>query len=510
MSAANTPAKSVTVAIHGKDISIPTGLFIDNEFVNAIAGKTFEVEDPSTGKVILSIQEGQAEDVDVAVRAARRAFDGGWADSDPAWRGSLLQRLADLMETHRDEILAVEMADSGNTLNQVSTVDLPGSIGTLRYYASWADKVYGRTSATVPGTFTYTVREPIGVCGQIIPWNFPLMMFIWKIAPALATGNTVVIKSAESTPLSALKMCELIREAGFPAGTVNLVSGFGPTVGAAIANHMDVDKVAFTGSTATGRVIMKAAASSNLKKVTLELGGKSPNIIFPDADLEKAVDWSVLGIDFHAGQVCHAGTRIYVHEDIYDAFLAAFTAKLAAVKVGSNFSDQTDQGPQINKSQYEKILGYIDVGRQEGATLHLGGHAISKDGGYFIEPTIFTDVTPEMKIVKEEIFGPVVVIAKFSSEEEVLRAANDTSYGLAAGVHTNDYQRALRVTKKLKAGTTWVNMFNFLHWSMPFGGYKESGIGRELGGEALDNYTHVKTVYFNMGLEAPKQVSFSG
>ncbi|OQV03996.1 hypothetical protein CLAIMM_08951 [Cladophialophora immunda] len=508
MSAAAAPSK--TVAIHGEDISIPTGLFINNEFVNALSGKTFEVEDPSKGKTILSIQEGQAEDVDVAVKAARKAFEGGWADSDPAWRGSLLLRLADLMEKHRDELLAIEMVDSGNTLNQVGTVDLPASIGTLRYYATWADKVYGRTSATVPGTFTYTVREPIGVCGQIIPWNFPLMMFVWKIAPALATGNTIVIKSAESTPLSALKMCELIREAGFPAGTVNLISGFGPTVGAAIANHMDVDKVAFTGSTATGRVIMKAAASSNLKKVTLELGGKSPNIVFPDADLEKAVDWSVLGIDFHAGQVCHAGTRIYVHEDIYDAFLAAFTKKLAATNVGSNFSSQTDQGPQINRSQYEKILGYIDVGQKEGATLHLGGHAISKDGGYFIEPTIFTNVTPEMKIVKEEIFGPVVVIAKFKTEEEVLRAANDTSYGLAAGVHTNDYQRALRITKKLKAGTTWVNMFNFLHWSMPFGGYKESGIGRELGGEALDNYTHVKTVYFNMGLPAPKQASFSG
>ncbi|KIX97988.1 uncharacterized protein Z520_06067 [Fonsecaea multimorphosa CBS 102226] len=502
-------APSKTIAIDGKDISIPTGLFINNEFINALAGKTFEVEDPSTGKVLLSIQEGLPEDVDVAVKAARAAFEAGWADSDPAWRGSLLQRLADLMEKHRHELLAVEVVDSGNTLHQVSTVDLPASIGTLRYYASWADKVYGRTSATVPGTFTYTVREPVGVCGQIIPWNFPLMMFIWKIAPALATGNTIVIKSAESTPLSALYMCQLIREAGFPAGTVNLISGFGPTVGAAIANHMDVDKVAFTGSTATGRVIMKAAASSNLKKVTLELGGKSPNIVFPDADLEKAVDWSVLGIDFHAGQVCHAGTRIYVHEDIYDAFLAAFTKKLSATKVGSNLNGSTDQGPQINKSQYNKILGYIDTGKKEGARLHLGGLAISNNGGYFIEPTIFTDVTPEMKIVKEEIFGPVVVIAKFKTEEEVLKLANDTSYGLAAGVHTNDYQRALRLTKKLKAGTTWVNMFNFLHWSMPFGGYKESGIGRELGGEALDNYTHVKTVYFNMGLPAPKPASLA-
>ncbi|KAH8807822.1 aldehyde dehydrogenase [Xylogone sp. PMI_703] len=499
-------APSKTVTIDGGQITIPTGLFIDNVFVKAQGGKTFEVEDPATGKIIMSIQEGQAEDVDIAVKAARRAFESGWAESDPFWRASLLNRLADLLEQNQAEIQAVEMVDSGKTLKAASAVDIPAAIGTLRYFGSWADKVYGRTSATVPGTFSYTLREPVGVCGQIIPWNFPLLMFIWKIGPALATGNTVVIKSAESTPLSALKMCELIRRAGFPPGTVNLVSGFGPTVGAAIANHMDIDKVAFTGSTATGRSILKAAAASNLKKVSLELGGKSPNIVFPDADLQKAVDWSLFGIDFHAGQVCHAGTRIYVHEDIYEAFLAAFTERMASVNVGINFSSETDQGPIINKVQYDKILGYIESGKQEGATLHLGGKSIAGgSGGYFISPTIFTDVSPEMKIMKEEIFGPVVVVAKFKSEEEVIRHANDTPYGLAAGIHTNDYQRAVRVTRKLKAGTTWVNMFNIVHWSMPFGGYKQSGIGRELGGEVLDNYTQVKTVYFNMEFPAPTQ-----
>ncbi|RSM04324.1 hypothetical protein CEP52_006916 [Fusarium oligoseptatum] len=498
-------APSKTVNINGKQLSIPTGLFINNKFVKARGGKTFDVDDPTTGKKITTIQEGLEEDVDIAVRAARQAFEAGWADSDPAWRGSLLNRLADIVERNQAEILAIEMADSGKTLKGATSVDIPAAIGTLRYFGSWADKVYGRTASTVPGTFTYTVREPVGVCGQIIPWNFPLLMFIWKIAPALATGNTVVIKSAESTPLSALKLCEYIREAEFPPGTVNLVSGFGPTVGAALANHMDVDKVAFTGSTATGRAILKAAASSNLKKVTLELGGKSPNIVFPDADIEKAAHWSLFGIDFHAGQVCHAGTRIYVHEDVYDAFLAAFTKRMAAVNVGANFDGETDQGAIINKSQYDKIMGFIESGKKQGAKLHLGGRSVARNGGYFIQPTIFTNVTPDMEIVREEIFGPVVVVAKFKSEDEVLRLANDSPFGLAAGIHTKDYQRAVRVTRKLKAGTAWVNMFNFVHWSMPFGGYKESGIGRELGSEVLDNYTQVKTVYWNMDVPAPTE-----
>lgn len=374
------------------------------------------------------------------------------------------------MEEHFDELVAIEMLDTGKTHQQASTLDVPASIGTLRYYAGWADKILGQSNFDIPKVFGYTKREPVGVCGQIIPWNFPLLMFTWKIAPAFATGNAVVIKSAETTPLNALKMCELIQKAGFPAGSINLISGYGKTAGAAIAQHMDIDKVAFTGSTATGRAILRAAANSNLKKVTLELGGKSPNIIFADADIQQAVDWSVWGIHMNFGQTCHAGTRIYVHEDVYDEFLEAYTAKMKAITVGDNQDKNNDQGPQNSKMQYEKILGYIDAGKSEGATLHLGGNKVqSANGGYFIQPTIFTDVKPHMKIMREEIFGPVVAVAKFKTEEEVLELANDTTYGLAAGIFTKDYERAMRVTGALKAGTTWVNLFNFVHWSMPFG-----------------------------------------
>ncbi|TQS33748.1 hypothetical protein Golomagni_05895, partial [Golovinomyces magnicellulatus] len=403
-----------------------------------------------------------------------------------------------------------------------SNLDIPGSIGTLRYYAGWADKVLGVASFNIPKTFGYTRREPVGVCGQIIPWNFPLLMFIWKIAPAFVTGNTVVIKSAETTPLSALKVCELIQKAGFPAGTINLISGFGKTAGAAIANHMDINKVAFTGSTVTGRAILKAASQSNLKKVTLELGGKSPNIVFADADIDSAVAWSAWGINMNYGQTCHAGTRLYVHEDIYDKFIEAFVARLKKVRVGDNFDRSVDQGPQNSRMQYDKILGYIEAGKKEGAKLELGGEAMEIGEGYYIQPTIFSHVEPNMKIMKEEIFGPVLAVAKFKTEEEVIQLANDTTYGLACGklqslevlnykytnsrqlgIHTKDYERAIRVTNQLEAGTAWVNMFNFVHWSMPFGGMKESGLGRECGEAALENYTETKTVYFNMGLTAP-------
>jgi len=496
---------SQTLDFHGKSISVPTGLFIGGEFRKAREGKTFPVENPATGKEIIQVQEGLPEDVDDAVKAARQTFNSKeYVEFGATNRAKCMHKLADLMEEHFDELVALEMIDTGKTKYQASNLDVPASIGTLRYYAGWADKILGQSNFDIPKVFGYTKREPVGVCGQIIPWNFPLLMFTWKIAPAFATGNTVVIKSAETTPLNALKMCELIKQAGFPAGSINLVSGYGKTVGAAIAEHMDIDKVAFTGSTGTGRAILRAAANSNLKKVTLELGGKSPNIVFPDADLEKAVDWSVWGIHMNFGQTCHAGTRIYVHEDIYDKFLEAYTAKMKAITVGDNFGEGISQGPQNSQLQYDKIQSYLKLGKEEGATVHLGG-GVRKvgDGGYFIEPTIFTDVRPDMKIVREEIFGPVVVVAKFKTEEEVVALANDTTYGLAAGIHTKDYETAVRVTSALKAGTTWVNMFNFVHWSMPFGGYKESGIGRECGDAALENYTEIKTVYWNMGMPPP-------
>lgn len=392
-------ASASQLNINGKDISVPTGLFIDGKFVTSKAGNVFASENPSTGQELLKIQEGREEDVDEAVKVARRTFDdGSWANSNPLQRAKFLNNLADIFEKNAEEIVALECADTGKTLNQCSKLDVPGSIGTLRYYAGWADKILGTTSFNIPGAFAYTRREPIGVCGQIIPWNFPLMMFIWKIAPALACGNTIVIKSAEATPLSALKACEYIQQAGFPNGVVNLVSGYGKTVGNAIAHHMDIDKLAFTGSTATGRSILKASASSNLKKVTLELGGKSPNIIFPDVDMEKAVEWSAWGINMNFGQTCHAGTRIYVHGSVYEKFLEAYTERMKKVKVGSSFEAGIDQGPMNSKMQYDKILSYIESGIEEGATVHLGGKPIDSKEGYHIEPTIFTDVKPEMKV----------------------------------------------------------------------------------------------------------------
>ncbi|OJJ68150.1 hypothetical protein ASPBRDRAFT_77877 [Aspergillus brasiliensis CBS 101740] len=474
-----------TLQINNRTISLPTGLFINGQFMDSKQGAYFDVEDPATGQVLISIVEGREDDVDEAeaVRIARDVFDAGdWAHSDPTYQASLLNKLADLMEENKDDLVALECADTGKTPRLCYQVDFPGSVGTLRYYAGWADKVLGQSSFNIPRTFAFTKREPVGVCGQIIPWNFPMMMFIWKIAPALITGNTVVIKSAEATPLSALKICELIAKAGFPPGTINLISGYGKTVGSAIAHHMDVDKVAFTGSTATGRAILKASASSNLKKVTLELGGKSPNIIFPDADLDKAAEWSAWGINMNFGQTCHAGTRIYVHEEVYDEFLAKFTQRMKEIT--------------NSRMQYEKILGYIDSGVEE-------GHQQGDRGGYYTQPTIFTNVRLEMKIMREEIFGPVVAISKYSSEADVIKQANNTPYGLAAACHTKDYERAIRVTGALRAGTTWVNMYNFVHWSIPFGGYKESGIGRECGEAVLENYTHTKAVYFNMGLPCP-------
>lgn len=392
-------ASATQLTINNKPLSVPTGLFIDGKFVTAEAGNQFAVEDPSTGQELIRIQEGREEDVDIAVKAARRTFDdGSWTGSNPLHRAKLLNNLADILERNAEEITALECADTGKTLKQCSVLDVPGSIGTLRYYAGWADKVLGTTSFNIPGTFAYTRREPIGVCGQIIPWNFPLMMFIWKIAPALACGNTIVIKSAEATPLSALKACEYIQQAGFPNGVVNLVSGYGKTVGNAIAHHMDIDKLAFTGSTTTGRAILKASASSNLKKVTLELGGKSPNIVFADADIERAVEWSAWGINMNFGQTCHAGTRIYVHEAVYEKFLNAYTERMQRIKIGKPFETGVDQGPMNSKMQYDKILSYIESGIQDGATVHLGGKPPDSQQGYHIQPTIFTDVKPEMKV----------------------------------------------------------------------------------------------------------------
>jgi aldehyde dehydrogenase (NAD+) len=470
----------------------PTGLFINNEFVKGVDGRTFEVINPSTEEVICSVHEATEKDVDIAVAAARKAFEGPWKTVTPEARGKLLVKLADLTEKYIDRLAAVESLDNGKAF-AFAKGDVGAVAGCLRYYGGWADKVEGKVVDTNPDTFSYTRSEPVGVCGQIIPWNFPLLMLSWKIGPALATGNTVVLKTAEQTPLSALVFAELIKEAGFPPGVVNIISGFGKVAGAAISAHMDVDKVAFTGSTIVGRTILKAAAGSNLKKVTLELGGKSPNIVFNDADIENAISWVNFGIFFNHGQCCCAGSRIYVQEGIYDKFIAAFKARAFKNKVGDPFDPTTFQGPQISQIQYDRIMGYISEGKKAGATVVTGGERYG-DKGYFIQPTIFADVTENMKIVQEEIFGPVCSIAKFSTEDEVIKVANTTTYGLAAAVHTKNINTAIKVSNALRAGTVWVNQYNMLHHQLPFGGYKESGLGRELGEAALANYTQTKTV----------------
>ncbi|KAL2759606.1 hypothetical protein ACRALDRAFT_1060371 [Sodiomyces alcalophilus JCM 7366] len=475
----------------------PTGLFINNEWVEGVEKKTFEVVNPSTEEVICSVSEATEKDVDIAVAAARKAFEGVWHETTPAQRGQYLTKLADLVDENLDLLAAVESLDNGKSIN-LAKGDIGAVAGCLRYYGGWADKIVGKTIDVAPDMFHFTRREAIGVVGQIIPWNFPLLMLAWKISPALATGNTIVIKPAEQTPLSALVFANLVKEAGFPPGVLNIINGVGRVVGAAISAHMDIDKVAFTGSTVVGRQIMKAAASSNLKKVTLELGGKSPNIVFNDADIEQAISWVNFGIYYNHGQVCCAGTRIYVQEGIYDKFLEAFKKRAQENKVGDPFHEETFQGPQVSQTQFDRIMGYIESGKKEGATVEIGGERHG-DKGYFIQPTIFTNVKPEMKIMKEEIFGPVCAIAKFSTEEEAIQLSNDSSYGLAAAVHTTDLNTALRVSKALKAGTVWVNCYNLIHHQAEFGGYKQSGIGRELGEMALANYTENKTVAVRLG-----------
>ncbi|CEL05723.1 Putative Aldehyde dehydrogenase [Aspergillus calidoustus] len=475
----------------------PLGLFINNEFVKGAEGKTFEVINPTNEKVITSVHEATEKDVDTAVAAARAAFEGAWRQVTPSERGRYLNKLADLMERDIDTLAAIESLDNGKAFTMAKG-DTANAIGCLRYYAGWADKIHGQTIDTNPETLTYTRHEPIGVCGQIIPWNFPLLMWSWKIGPAVAAGNTVVLKTAEQTPLSALYAAKLIKEAGFPAGVINIISGFGRVAGAAISSHMDVDKVAFTGSTLVGRTILQAAAKSNLKKVTLELGGKSPNIVFDDADIDNAISWSNFGIFFNHGQCCCAGSRILVQEGIYDKFVERFKERAAKNKLGNPFEQDTFQGPQVSQLQFDRIMEYINHGKQSGATVAVGGDRHGKEG-YFIQPTVFTDVTSDMKIAQEEIFGPVVTVQKFKDEAEAIKIGNSTEYGLAAAVHTKNVNTAIRVSNALKAGTVWINNYNLISYQAPFGGFKQSGLGRELGSYALENYTQVKTVHYRLG-----------
>jgi aldehyde dehydrogenase (NAD+) len=477
-------------------VALPmTRLLIGNEWVKSKSGKTFPTINPATGEEICQVAEADAQDVDSAVLAARAAFQEGsaWRRLAAAERGRLLNKLADLIEKHADELARLESLDNGKPYAVALAADLPLTIACYRYYAGWADKVQGKTIPINGPYFCYTRLEPVGVVGQIIPWNFPLLMQAWKLAPALATGNTVVLKPAEQTPLTALRVGELILEAGFPAGVVNILPGYGPTAGGAIARHMDIDKVAFTGSTEVGHLIMEASAKSNLKRVTLELGGKSPNIVFADADLDQAVEGSHFALFFNQGQCCCAGSRLFVEEKVYDEFVDRSVARAAKRTVGDPLDPTTEQGPQVDDAQFDKVMSYIESGKQQGAKVLCGGDRVGSRG-YFIRPTVFADVRDDMKIAQEEIFGPVMSILKFRDMDDLVERANKTLYGLAAGVWTRDISKAHAVANSVRAGTVWVNCYDVFDAAAPFGGFKQSGIGRENGEYGLQQYTEVKTV----------------
>ncbi|KAG2004229.1 aldehyde dehydrogenase [Coprinopsis cinerea AmutBmut pab1-1] len=482
--------------------TISTGLFINGEWVDPVQGDEIDIVNPATGEVITKVAIGTKADVDKAVAAARKAYKTTWGlKASGSERARLLNKLADLIEKNLEELAALESLDVGKVYANAKVMDIGGAVIVFRYYAGWADKIQGTTVESGDTKLNYVRREPYGVCGQIIPWNFPMGMLTWKVAPALATGNTVVLKPSEVTPLTALRFADLVVEAGFPPGVVNIVNGYGHTVGAAIAEHPNIDKVAFTGSTLTGRRILKAAADSNLKPVTLELGGKSPTIIFDDADFEQALKWTTAGIYSNMGQVCTAGSRIFVQEGIYDKFVESFAAvaKGFGQATGDPFAEGTKHGPQVSQTQFDRVLSYIESGKKEGATAIVGGDKHG-DKGYFIQPTIFTGVTKDMKIAREEIFGPVASVFKFKTEEEVIELANDTVYGLAAYVFSENISRGIRVAHALEAGSVAVNSTVPFDVGMPFGGYKQSGIGRELGQYAIDTYTQNKAVHVNIGL----------
>ena len=482
-----------------KDVKIKPGkLFINGRWVDSVSGKAFDTLNPATEKVITSVAEGDSADIDLAVAAAREAFENGpWKKIDARDRGRILLEIANLIEKNKDELALLDTLDNGKPINETTNADIPLVIDCFLYYAGWADKIHGETIPVRGDFFNYTLREPVGVVGQIIPWNFPLLMAAWKIAPALACGNTIVLKPAEQTPLSALRLGEICQEAGLPDGVLNIVTGYGPTAGAALAEHMDVDKIAFTGGSATGRIIMQAA-SKNLKRISLELGGKSPNIVFADSDIDSAVAGAMTGIFFNQGEVCCAGSRLFIEKSIHEEFIDKLSNKAANMRVGNPEDTGTQMGAQVSKEQFDKILGYIETGKQEGAKLVTGGERCG-ERGYFIKPTIFDAVDNNMRIAKEEIFGPVVSAITFEDVDEVVRQGNLSVYGLAAAVWTKDIKKAHRLARDLKAGTIWINTYNAFDAASPFGGFKQSGFGRELGVHALELYTHVKSVWINLG-----------
>jgi aldehyde dehydrogenase (NAD+) len=474
-----------------------TRLLIDNQWVDPVEGGSFETYNPATGEAIAQIAAGTAADVDKAVKAARRALEHGpWSTMDAAERGRLMDELADLVKRHSAELAALESLNGGKTIGD-SRGDLEAVVNTLRYYAGWADKIEGRT-VPVRGNFhSYTLRQPVGVVGQIIPWNFPLLMLAWKWGPALACGNTIVMKPAEQTPLTALRLGELAIEAGFPEGVINLINGFGETAGAALVAHPDVDKIAFTGHVDTAKIIQRQAAET-LKRTTFELGGKSPNVIFADADLDTAVAGAFHAIYFHGGQCCTAGSRLFIEKRIHQEFVARLAEKAKARVIGDPLDPKTEQGPQVSQEQLDKIFHYVDLGKKQGAKLLAGGGRVG-DRGFFVEPTIFDNVQDDMAIARDEIFGPVVSVLPFQQVDEVIDRANRTNYGLAAAIWTKDIDKAHLFAKKVKAGTVWVNCYNVVDTTTPFGGFKMSGQGRENGEAALEHYTELKTVTVKLG-----------
>lgn len=483
----------------------PRKMLIGGKWVAAASGKTFKTSDPSNGAVLAEVAEGDKADVDAAVAAARKALNGPWSKMTPSQRGKLLNKIADLIESHAEELAQLEVLDNGKTIREASSGDIPLSVDLFRYYAGWPTKIHGDTTPVsvpyYPGArfMHYTVKEPVGVVGAIIPWNFPVLMAAERIAPILACGNTVVVKPAEQTPLTALRLGELLMEAGVPEGVVNIVTGFGPTAGAAVAAHMDIDKVTFTGSTEVGREVLKASAG-NLKKVSLELGGKSPNIVFSDADMVEAAKGMFMGIFYNQGQTCSSGSRVFVQREKFDEAVETMTAFAKKVRQGPGLNPKTKMGPVISESQMKRVLGYVESGKKEGAKLMCGGARAEGDlgSGYFVEPTVFTDVKDEMKIAREEIFGPVVTMMPFDSEEEILGRANNTPYGLVAGVWTKDIKKAFRMAQGLKAGVVWLNCYQFVDAAAPWGGYKQSGYGREKGPQAIDEYTQTKSVWVDL------------
>jgi len=475
-------------------------MLIDGKWVAADSGKTFDTEDPASGAVVAKIAAAEKSDVDKAVRAARAALEGPWSTMTPSMREGLMLKLADLVEKNAEELAQIESLDNGKTVAMARMVDVGSAPPFIRYMAGWATKITGETiqPSIFRGPdakfFAYTLKEPVGVCGAIIPWNFPLAMVLWKMCPALATGSTIVIKPAEQTPLSALRLGELVMEAGFPPGVVNIITGLGEVAGAALAGHPGLNKIAFTGSTEIGKIIARAAAE-NVTRVSLELGGKSPVIVLPDANVDMTIQGAAMGIFFNSGQVCTAGSRLYVHKKIYADVVEGVAEIASKMKLGPGLAPDSELGPLVSKEQQDRVTSFIKSGIAEGAKVLTGGDAVS-GGGYFVKPTVLGDTKPDMKVVKEEIFGPVLAASSFDDIDEVIKRANDTSYGLAASVWSNDFRAVQRVVPRLKAGTVWVNAHNLIDPSVPFGGFKHSGFGREMSKMVIDMYTETKSVYY--------------